>query len=67
MCGESSQPKAPQAFKCIHEPMPPYFLIIYNLFEPFKCEYGKLNSFWVPFPLITKFMSPSQPRELVGW
>ena len=67
MCGESSHPKAPQAFKCLHELMPPYFLIIYYLCDPIKCEYGKLKPFWVPYHIITKFMSPSQPRELVGW
>ena len=65
--GESSHPKTPQASKCLHEPMPPYFLSIYYLCDPFKCEYGKLNYFWVPYPLITKFMSKSQLRELVGW
>ena len=63
----SSHPKAPQASKCLHEPMKPYFLRIYNLCDPFKCEYGKITSLWVPYPLITKFMSPSQPRDLVGW
>ena len=30
-----------QASKCLHEPMPPYFLSIYHLYDPFKCEYGK--------------------------
>ena len=63
----SSHPKVPQVFNCLHEPMPPYFLIIYHLCDPFKCEYGKLNSFWVPYHLVPKFMSPTQPIELVGW
>ena len=58
---------APQDSKCLHELMPPYFIRIYHLYDPIKCEYGKINYFWVPYPLITKFMSPSQPRELVGW
>ena len=66
-CGEYSHPKAPQASKFLHEPMSPYFLRIYHLYDPFKCEYGKLKSFRVPYPLITKFMSPSQARELIGW
>ena len=67
VCKKSSHPKAPQSYKCLHESMPPYFLSIYHLCDPFKCEYDKLKSFLVPYPLITKFMSPSQPRELVGW
>ena len=38
----------PQPSKCLHEPMPPYFIRIYHLCDSFKCEYGKLKSFWVP-------------------
>ena len=41
MCRESSHAKAPQASKCLHEPIPPHFLSIYHLCDPFKCEYGK--------------------------
>ena len=64
--GESSHPNAPQASKCLYESVPSYFFRIYHLCDLFKCEYGKIKSFWVPYPLITKFMSPSQPRELVS-
>ena len=64
---ESSHLKAPQASKCCHESMPPYFLSIYHLCDSFKCEYGKIKYFWVPYPLITEFKSLSQPSDLVGW
>ena len=36
VCGESSHPKAPQASNRLHEPIPPYFIIIYHLCDPFK-------------------------------
>ena len=66
--GESSHPRTPWASKCLHEPMPPYFLNIYYLCDPIKCEYGKNKVLLGRIaPLSQNFMRPPQPRELVGW
>ena len=71
MCGESSHPNAPQASKCVHELMPPYFIEIYHLCDIIKCEYSKLDSFWVPYPQLKpmrlKMISRSHMITIHAW
>ena len=65
--GESSHPKTSQASNYHREPMPPYFLKIYYLYDPFTLNMVNQGPFESYISLITKFMSPPQPRELVSW